>query len=241
MRGRALFLLAATMALVLALLAGCGGGGGQPQQEEAAEQRERNPQPQQEEEGAAKARTLPEGGPLRPGLYTTKKFEPALSFSVVGDGWQIEIPEAPDVLVIGRGQEEFGFFNVREVYDPNELAALEPAPEDMVAWLQKHPHLEAEKPSQVSVGGVTGQQFDALASDVPSNSYEVCGFRCVLLFPTSPGWDFAPAEETKYRFIVLEDVGGETVTIAFGGPAVDFEEFLPEAQEMLDTVEWKGV
>jgi hypothetical protein len=45
---------------------------------------------------------------------------------------------------------------------------------------------------------------------------------------------------TKYRFIVLEDIGGETVTIAFGGPAVDFEEFLPEAQDMLDTVEWKG-
>jgi hypothetical protein len=214
-------------ALVVLAVSACGGGGGSGGS--AEEQREE-----------AKARALPEGGPLRPGLYTTKKFEPSLSFDVVGDGWQIEIPEAPDVVDIGRGQEEFGFFNVREVYDPNDFAAIDPAPEDMVVWLQAHPHLEAEKPSQVSVGGVSGQQFDALISDVPSRSHEVCGYRCVLLFPTSPAWDFAPEEGTKYRIIVLEDVGGETVTIAFGGPAVDFEELLPEAQKMLDTVEWKG-
>ena len=43
------------------------------------------------------------------------------------------------------------------------------------------------------------------------------------------------------RFIVLEDVGGERVTIAWEAPAADFEEFLPEAQEVIDTVEWKGV
>jgi hypothetical protein len=228
--GRVLSLGLLVVLVVLAVSA-CGGGGEAKKHQEEAEK--------QEEE--AKARTLPEGGPVRPGLYTTKKFEPPLSFSVVSDGWQIEIPEAPDVVDIGRGQVEFGFFNVRKVYDPNEFAAVDPAPEDMVVWLQGHPHLEAEKPSQVSLGGVTGQQFDALASDVPSRSYEVCGYRCVLLFPTSPAWDFAPEEGTKYRFIVLEDVRGETVTIAFGGPAVDFEEFLPEAQKMLDTVEWKGV
>ncbi len=66
MRGRALLLLAATMALVLALLVGCGGGGGQlqhgqPQQQEAAEQRERNPQPQQE---AAAGQGVVGGAPL---------------------------------------------------------------------------------------------------------------------------------------------------------------------------------
>ena len=47
-------------------------------------------------------------------------------------------------------------------------------------------------------------------------------------------------EEEKDRVIVLEDVEGETVTILFGGPAVDFEEFLPKAQKLLDTVEWES-
>ena len=42
------------------------------------------------------------------------------------------------------------------------------------------------------------------------------------------------------RFIVLEDIGGERVTIAVEAPAVDFEEFLPKAQKVIDTVEWEG-
>jgi len=52
-------------ALVVLALSACGGGGGSGGS--AEEQREE-----------AKARALPEGGPLRPGLYTTKKFEPSL-------------------------------------------------------------------------------------------------------------------------------------------------------------------
>ncbi len=64
MRGRALLLLAPTMALVLALVVGCGGGGGQPQQE-PAEQRERNPQPQQEQEQKAEATKRQGEGPTQ--------------------------------------------------------------------------------------------------------------------------------------------------------------------------------
>jgi hypothetical protein len=107
------------MAFVVAVSA-CGGGGGEANKQEEA-----------------KVRPLPqgEGVALRPGAYTSKKFEPPLSFSVLGDGWQVEIPEAPDVLDISKGEQEFGFFNVRYVYDPDELAAQNPAPEDMVGWL----------------------------------------------------------------------------------------------------------
>ena len=38
----------------------------------------------------------------------------------------------------------------------------------------------------------------------------------------------------------LEDVGGERVTIVAESRAADFEVFLPKAQEVLKTVEWKG-
>jgi hypothetical protein len=40
--------------------------------------------------------------------------------------------------------------------------------------------------------------------------------------------------------IVLEDVGGETVTIGFFSPASEFGEFAPHAQKVLDSVEWRG-
>jgi hypothetical protein len=92
----------------------------------------------------------------------------------------------------------------------------------------------------VSVGGVRGQQLDVDATDVPIKTTQFCGLPCVLLFPASEGFNFVIPEEAMYRFIVLEDVGGETVIVAFGAPAVDFEEFLPEAQKMLKSVECKG-
>jgi hypothetical protein len=47
-------------------------------------------------------------------------------------------------------------------------------------------------------------------------------------------------EKERVRFIVLEDVEGESVTIAVEAPAVGFEGFLPKAQKVIDTVEWKG-
>ncbi len=41
--------------------------------------------------------------------------------------------------------------------------------------------------------------------------------------------------------IVLEDVKGETVTIGFGADDPhQFDEIAPEAQKVLDTVEWTG-
>ena len=42
------------------------------------------------------------------------------------------------------------------------------------------------------------------------------------------------------RVIVLEDVQGETVTIGSNSGATEFDEFLPEAQKVLDSVEWRG-
>jgi hypothetical protein len=40
------------------------------------------------------------------------------------------------------------------------------------------------------------------------------------------------------RVILLEDVKEETMTIGIGSPAITFEEFLPKAQKVLDTVKW---
>jgi hypothetical protein len=44
----------------------------------------------------------------------------------------------------------------------------------------------------------------------------------------------------KERLIVLEDVEGEVVTMYFGGTATEFDEVVPEAQKVIDTVQWGG-
>jgi hypothetical protein len=47
-----------------------------------------------------------------------------------------------------------------------------------------------------------------------------------------------PAPEA--RLTVLEDVKGETVTMGFASLATDFDKFAPEAQKVIDGVEWTG-
>ena len=131
------------------------------------------------------------------------------------------------------------FINEQEVFDPSRLRELDsvPAPEDMAAWLRGHPYLETEQPEPATVGGVKGVRLDAVvADDVPASE---CGDACLGLFEVSREIDWVAFEKGKLRFIVLEDVGGERVTIALETRAADFEEFLPKAQEVIDTVQWR--
>ena len=46
--------------------------------------------------------------------------------------------------------------------------------------------------------------------------------------------------DQKKRLIVLEHVDGESVIIGVSAAPEKFDRLLPEAQEVLDTVEWKG-
>ena len=40
---------------------------------------------------------------------------------------------------------------------------------------------------------------------------------------------------------VLEDVKGKTVIIDFGSPAAEFDEYWPEAEKVVKSVQWKGI
>jgi hypothetical protein len=189
----------------------------------------------------AQVRSIPKPGKaLAAGQYASEAFNPALSFKV-GNGWLAAIPETQDALVIGQRDVPLtiGFLNVAQVFDPSNPGQKVAAPEDMAAWLQDHPRLDTEEPGRVTVSEVSGQQFDAIASE-PTDDPPYCPEPCVSLFALSGGEIFWLGKSEKYRFIVLENVEGQTVTIIFGGPAVEFEEFLSEAQKVLDTVEWKG-
>ena len=217
--------LALMVAVVFALSA-CGGSGGQPQQ--------------QEEE--TKPRAVPEYGDLRPSMYVTDEFKPAFSFEVVGEGWVVGGSEERGILDMRQGAEGpvLSFVNEQEVFNPSKLRDMVsvPAPKDLVTWLQRHPYLETEQPQPATIGGVKGVQLDVVvADDVPNSE---CGNNCLGLFMVTLETSWVVYEKEKVRFIVLEDVGGERVTIAVEARALDFEEFLPKAQKVLDTVEWKG-
>jgi hypothetical protein len=195
------------------------------------------------DEKKAKARPLPEDPKaLRPGTYRSEEFKPSLSFRV-GKGWSSSPLESSDALQITRGQTAgLGFANVQEVYKPTRTGTpnVVDAPKDIVAWEQHHPYLQTDKPEPVTVGGVKGVQFDVVVEDLPEDYSGVCGPDCVDLFRLSTGIPVSQGEADKVRLTVLEDVEGETVTIGFATLASDFDEFAPEAQKVLDSVEWRG-
>jgi hypothetical protein len=189
----------------------------------------------------AKPRPLPEEPrKLDPGTYRTEEFEPAFSFEV-GEGWTHLPPEKPDYLALDREQIGlgFGFFKVRDVYKPNE--GLVEAPDDLVGWLRRHPYLRTSAPQTVTVGGIEGQRIDVVVGDLPEgHRVGACGPDCVDLFGLSDGTALGVAKGEKVGWVVLEDVRGDTVVIGFLGPADEFDEHAPEAQKVIDTVQWRG-
>src|SRR5215210_9171701 len=199
------------------------------------------------DEKKAKARPLPEDPKaLRPGTYRSEEFKPSLSFRV-GKGWSSAPWEAYDDLEITRGQTAFlSFVNAQEVYKPTKTgsAIVVDAPKNIDGWLQQHPYLQTSNPEPVTVGGVKGLQFDVVVGDRPQNYNPTCTSwvgnpNCVDLFWLSTGGPILLVEGDKAGVIVLEDVGGETVTIGFVSPASEFGEHAPEAQKVLESVEWR--
>ena len=214
------------MTLVILALSACGGGGegggGEHQQQ-------------------AKPRRLPEVGfhpvALHPGEYRSEEFKPSFSFRV-GKGWKLDRPEISNRLAIttgGEGHPVLNFRNVWEVYnyDKTGAPAVAKVPKDMVGWFQHHPHLETEKPEPATVGEVKGVQFDYIVSeDTPSDE--------ITLFRYTDGDTGEAGKGYKFRAIILEGVKGKTVTIGIGSPTTEFDDFLPKAQQVLDSVKWTG-
>jgi hypothetical protein len=207
--------------LVVLALSACGG----------EKQQEFKPQPLPEEQQE-----------LRPGTYGSEEFKPSLSFRV-GEGWANLLQEGYDHLALTwRDTGDLHFVTARRVYEPTKKGAPNAveAPEDLVGWFRQHPLLQTDKPKQVTVGGIEGERFDVVVREVPEGYYGACGSDCVDIFRVSEASTVWLPKGYKARVIVLEDVKGETVTIGVGSPANEFDEFAPEAQKVIDSMEWTG-
>jgi hypothetical protein len=166
-----------------------------------------------------------------------------MSFTL-GKGWTRggpELRDAWDIRDIENDANWLGFLNAEEVYDPSGSGKLRvtPAPEDMASWLQENQYLKTEKPKPTNVGREKGVKFDAIVSGAPKAP--ACPDCPDLgLFHESAGATWGVNEGEKLRFIVVDDVQGQTVTIVVETTPLGFEEFLPKAQQLIETVEWRG-
>jgi hypothetical protein len=196
----------------------------------------------------AKARLLPEGPKaLRPGEYRSEEFKPSLSFRV-GKGWEVsELQQKPYFDILHEYQEGDYFVAISfnnpppKVSDPRNPNKLVPAPEDWVSWFEEHPYLKTSSPRPMSVGGVEGRRLDTRVSSLPDDYYsEDCLGAGVPLWPLLGGHHWCADEGYTTRTIVLESIAGERVIIDAWSDSGKFEKVLPEAKEVLDTVEWEG-
>jgi hypothetical protein len=202
-------------------------------------------------EQANGAKALPGGlDPLRPGRYVTRDFETTLSFEV-GEGWEILDAHEPTLFAIARSDsiyaaypQALSFLNPpEEVSDPERPEKLVPTPEtpdEWVAWFQEHRYLETAAPKLACFGDAPGKQFDYSVSPLPDDYYSIkCQGRFPPLWPLPAGHYWCAEPETKGRAIVLE-VEDETLIIDITTPPGKFDEFVPEARKVLDSVEWEG-
>ena len=220
----ALMRLVLGASMVMLALSGCGSGSAQ--QEEA------------------KPRLLPaeDGQTLRPGEYSSgKKYKPSFSFEV-GKGWSTLEMLPPDGFAIGTHGETrwIGFtMFVEEVFKPGTQKVVK-APEDLVEWFQDHPYLNTSEPEPVTVGGIKGEQFD-LVVEAPEDYYGQCGSAdCMDVWMLSTGEALWFVEGIKTHLVILEDVEGNTVVIDINTSPGEFDEFMPEAQKVVDSVKWGG-
>jgi hypothetical protein len=185
---------------------------------------------------------------LRPGQYRTEEFEPSFSFRIV-KGWNNDPPEAFDFLLLGQKTGGVGAVNVQRVYEPSKSGRpiVVNTPKDLAGWLEHHPYLKTSDPQPVKVGGVKGLQVDvAVAKDLPEDYHSgVCSptaepEECVDLFRVST--HHSPVfvwEGNKVRWIVLQnELSGQTVALGYASRSTDFDRFAPEAQKVIDTIEW---
>jgi hypothetical protein len=113
----------------------------------------------------------------------------------------------------------------------NESRPLPEYPQDLRAGEY---HSKVFKPSvPFSVG-------KGWALSVPWGPISYASRECLDLFALSDGDRWSVAEGHKNRFTVLEDVEGEKVSIVYGSSAAGFDELMPEAENVLESVEWRG-
>jgi hypothetical protein len=204
---------------------------------------------------SAKIRPLPDPGTpptptnLSPGRYATNEFEPSVAFSV-GKGWAINNPEKTDHFSIysrdfAKSDKEAGavltFVDVRAVFDPQRPPEdnVRSTPKDLLAWFQQHPRLDTSKPVPTTVGGVSAVRFDASVSSLSKERLDECP-DCLPVFGLQYQEPVSIVEGFKQRVTLVEGLSGETVVIILYAPLDQFDSYLPKAQEVLNTVEWKG-
>jgi hypothetical protein len=189
--------------------------------------------------------------------YTTLSFEPA--FTIGGaDGWLIPLPAPNAGLLEGRAHAYF-FGAQPTTGDPLLIPSLslirpsqviteggvstEPAPADIIAWLEARSDLSLGKRFKVQVAGVTGTAVEGtVRKGAAENSVGSINLVCST-DNTSCGWDdgqeVGVGRGQRFRFVVF-DVRGQTVLLQLADDEREWAADLPTLEKLMTSLDFPG-
>jgi hypothetical protein len=189
-------------------------------------------------------------GLLSPGTYHTKVFSPGFAFSLTASGWGNLADAGGDFALLPTATPGDGiyFFRRPRATKPDGTldASAGTTAEALVAWLAANAAWTVTPAKDVSVGGLTGSQIDAVIGQEVLTHPSDCPVQvCVVLFrgkdpSTKPTWqwDWGSAGPEKQRLYLLS-AGDEVVLIAVDSlDGTTFAALTKAADEILATVEF---
>jgi hypothetical protein len=201
------------VAILVALLVGCGGD-----DESAAPTKPAKP--------AVTPFPTIDFADLEPGrTYTTQQFKPNISLTLPEGEWIAVGADSPDHVEIEPTPEDpvdssaLAFHHMTQVFDPktggNTPGEAVPGPDDFAAWLTGHPHLKATKPKPVEALGLKGVAIDVRVKSSQPRRYKDCGKvegDCVVMF-VGKIEPLVYGSKSLGRFYVLEQADGRELVV----------------------------
>lgn len=176
---------------------------------------------------AASGGAAPTAAPLAPGVYTTKAFKPATTYTVPA-GWTNPADSVAYMNLMPQGDDSNGIHLFHNPAAMSQAADCPTAAEpgvgssslELIAWIKARPGFVVSTPAMVTVGGVPGTSIDVGISGTWTQSCPFAnGIPTVPLFygkESQLRWVVAGAERLRLMFI---DVPGN------GTVVVDLDSF----------------
>jgi hypothetical protein len=162
----------------------------------------------------------------------------------IGDGWAARAPDIQGlgwevVRLVGSGPAVLSMtpFTGEVFADPclatsEETIQVDATPEGLIGELAVNPSLFAGEPSDVEIAGFPGLQLD-VATQQPM----ACDSLVTALWSIPDRGLFMLQDGEEARFMPIDVHGQVLVLVAEAFPGADFETFLDNANEVIETIE----
>ncbi|MDP9069000.1 MAG: hypothetical protein M3N53_11750 [Actinomycetota bacterium] len=167
--------------------------------------------------------------PLEVGEYAADDFGIPFTLRIPTDGWFTGIVSPTWVYVTSKGVH----VHVQRWDRGASSGGFRSLPEDLVAWLERHPGLNVQRTQPVDVGGVPATALDVRARHSSARQHRECpGTRCLVLARVAVHEEVVdvPAGDTA-RFYVVH-TAESPIIIYWGVPTKRFDRLEP----MLDRI-----